>query len=144
ETLLVAEDRGDLLHDQLNAPGNAANVGLLDSVWAYDVVDFDRKPTRFIALGRDSLSAPSGGEDNEPTGLHISNGSASMFNVLGTRKPTLPDGLSSAWRDDRGKKSDDGDDHDDDHGFRWFVTEQHGMNQLFEILARGDRHEGDR
>ena len=62
--LIAAEDRGDTLHQQLNA---------LDSVWAFDV---DRRQPlasalRFIALGRDALAAPEGEEDNEPTGLFV-------------------------------------------------------------------------
>jgi hypothetical protein len=128
ETLLVAEDRGDLLHDQLNAPGNPSNVGLLDSVWAFDVVDFDKKPRRLIALGRDEVSAPIGEEDNEPTGLHVSDGSSSRFEVLGTRKPSGPEGSGGGFEQPHRRRVDDGD-------FRWFVTQQHGLNQVFEILG---------
>ena len=77
--LLAAEDRGDTLHQQLNA---------LNSVWAFDV---DRRQPlasalRFIALGRDALAAPEGEEDNEPTGLVVSNGSTRKEDLLGTRK----------------------------------------------------------
>lgn len=101
--LLAAEDRGDTLHQQLNA---------LDSVWAFDV---DRRQPlasalRFIALGRDALAAPEGEEDNEPTGLFVSNGSTRKEELLGTRKS-----LDEA---------------------RAFFTMQHGQNDLFEILRK--------
>src|SRR5262249_15475590 len=56
ETLLVAEDRGDTLHDQLNN---------LDSVWAFDVKGRNTRPRRLLALGREAAAAD---EDNEPTG----------------------------------------------------------------------------
>jgi hypothetical protein len=102
EALLAAEDRGDTLHEQLNT---------FDSVWAYDVIDRDRKPRRFLALGQDALAAPTGQEDNEPTGLHISDGATSVFDVLGTHWPTF----------EKHKR------------FRAFVTQQHGENHLWEI-----------
>lgn len=119
ETLLAAEDRGDTLHDQLNR---------LDSVWAFDVVDRDFGPRRLIALGRDSLASPDGAEDNEPTGLFVSDGSTSIHDVLGTHNPSRrrePKHHFQPWLD-----------RDDDDAVRWFVTEQHGMNQVFEILRK--------
>jgi hypothetical protein len=101
--LLAAEDRGDTLHRQLNA---------LDSVWVFDVDK--RQPLagalRFIALGRDALAAPDGEEDNEPTGLFVSNGSPRKDELLGTRKSL--------------------------DGARAFFTMQHGRNDLFEILRK--------
>src|SRR5262245_37257061 len=124
EALLAAEDRGDTLHDQLQT---------LDSVWAYDVVDQDRRPRRFLALGRDALSAPAGEEDNEPTGLHISDGSPSPFDVLGTRWPTI-----AGAGDDNDGDSDDGH-HERNRRFRWFVTEQHGENHVYEIRRNEER-----
>ena len=100
-TLLAAEDRGDTLHEQLNT---------LDSVWAFPVSG-KSSPKRFIALGRDATSVTTG-EDNEPTGLHVSNGSTlpfaqpgSLFNLLGARG---------------------------------FVTRQHGDNVLYEIVRDDD------
>ena len=113
-TLLAAEDRGDTLHKQLNT---------LDSIWAYDVRRDDANPRRFVALGRDDLSeadallldAGTPGYqnegDNEPTGLHISDGSISVQGLLG--KPPNP--VFS----------------------RWFFTQQHGRNTVYEIV--GDR-----
>ena len=121
ETLLAAEDRGDTLHDQLNT---------LDSVWAFDVVDHDEKPRRFLALGRDSVAAPAGAEDNEPTGLFVSDGSVSTHDVLGTHKP------KTHADKDHGRQPWFDDDDRSEKGDRWFVTMQHGLNQVFEILER--------
>jgi len=95
-TLLAAEDRGDTLHKQLNK---------LDSVWAF-ATDGSAGPRRFVALGRDSLSLAKG-EDNEPTGLHVSVGSTSVSGLPGT--------LNNL-----------------DHP-RAFLTRQHGENILWEI-----------
>lgn len=100
--LLVAEDRGDTLHDQLN---------ILDSVWAFDVTKNNVLDTRFIALGRDSEASPSGAEDNEPTGLHFSNGDSSVEGLVGANPV---DAARS----------------------RLFFTEQHGNNIVWEILGQ--------
>ena len=72
--LLATEDRGDTLHTQLNT---------MDSVWAFEVKAKNKSPIRFIALGRDATSIAHG-EDNEPTGLFVSNGSADPKHLLGT------------------------------------------------------------
>jgi hypothetical protein len=72
--LLVAEDRGDTLHGQLNA---------LDSVWLYKLGD--PKAERFIALGRDATSL-AGDEDNEPTGVYVGGGSTSVAAMQGSAK----------------------------------------------------------
>ncbi len=96
-TILATEDRGDLLHTQLNT---------LDSVWAFDVRGSATNPRRLIALGRDAVSETSG-EDNEPTGLFVSEGSVAETDVLGS--------------------------HLNPQKARWFVTEQHGRNQVWEI-----------
>src|SRR5215470_18220420 len=86
----------DTLHKQLNK---------LDSVWAF-ATDGSADPRRFVALGRDSLSLAKG-EDNEPTGLHVSVGSTSVSGLPGT--------LNNL-----------------DHP-RAFLTRQHGENILWEI-----------
>jgi hypothetical protein len=111
-TLLAAEDRGDALHRQLNR---------LDSVWAFDTFA-DPSPRRFIALGRDPASTVDASlleagtpgyqndGDNEPTGLHVSDGNASVAGLLG-RSFLTP------------------------HA-RWFITQQHGENHIYEILRR--------
>jgi hypothetical protein len=112
--LLATEDRGDNLHRQLNA---------LDSVWAFDVQG-NSAPVRFLALGRDPsstidsllLGAGTPGfqndGDNEPTGLHISNGLIPVPQLLGGIPSVEP--------------------------ARWFITQQHGDNTVFEILSAED------
>jgi hypothetical protein len=103
KTLLAAEDRGDGLHAQLN---------VMDSVWAFDVRGGRRDPRRLLALGRDADAtatvAASGEGDNEPTGLHVSDGAASIQQMIG--KPISPQAA------------------------RWFFTQQHGRNRVFEIV----------
>ncbi|MGA7932574.1 MAG: alkaline phosphatase PhoX, partial [Kovacikia sp.] len=112
-TLLAAEDRGDTLHKQLNT---------LDSVWAYDISSgVATKVQRFLALGRDlasqqdaayadaSTSGFQNDGDNEPTGLHISDGSTSIRGLLGTDL--------------------------DSEEAHWFITQQHGLNTVYEILT---------
>jgi len=98
--LLATEDRGDALHDQLQK---------LDSVWAFDVKN--GHAIRFIALGRDLSAAASGAEDNEPTGIHVSNGNSRKEGLLGT---------DESLEDARG-----------------FFTQQHGDNTVFEIVRKG-------
>ena len=100
--LLAAEDRGDTLHDQLN---------ILDSVWAFDVTKKNVPTARLIALGRDLDSSPAGAEDNEPTGLHFSDGNASIKGVIGTKRLN-PDQS------------------------RLFFTQQHGENIVWEVLGK--------
>jgi hypothetical protein len=95
-TLLAAEDRGDTLHLQLNK---------LDSVWAF-ATDGSSAPRRFVALGRDSPSWARG-EDNEPTGLHVSVGSTTVDGLPGTTNNLVKP--------------------------RAFLTRQHGENVLWEI-----------
>jgi secreted PhoX family phosphatase len=95
--LLAAEDRGDPLHQQLQK---------FDSVWAFDVKT--GKAVRFIALGRDASSAAAGNDDNEPTGVFVSSGSAREEELLGTE-----DSLDDA---------------------RGFFTQQHGDCNVFEFF----------
>jgi hypothetical protein len=117
ETLLVTEDRGDSLHDQLDK---------LDSVWAFDVVGRESKPKRLLALGRDAKATD---EDNEPTGLIVSKGSASIAGLLGRRDPSKPDLSKFPFFGGPGANLDS-------TPARSFVTEQHGLNQIFEIVER--------
>ena len=105
DTILVAEDRGDTLHDQLNR---------LDSVWAYKLQNGNPAGTtvsRFIAVGQDSLAGVPGQEDNEPTGLHMSEGDSAINGLVGTTE----------FKRDRA---------------RLFFTQQHGGNNLFEVFPR--------
>jgi len=96
-TILTAEDRGDTLHDQLDA---------LDSVWAYSLTDLGN-PLRVVALGRDASASGDGEEDNEPTGVYVSNGERIKPDQYGTPTNLL--------------------------GARGFFTEQHGDNKLYEL-----------
>ncbi len=103
DTVLLAEDRGDTLHDQLNVP---------DSISAYKLNR--QRPdrnivARFVALGQDRLAGVSGEEDNEPTGLHMSEGDSSISGLIGTK----------TFRTGRA---------------RLFFTQQHGENNLFEVF----------
>jgi secreted PhoX family phosphatase len=111
-TLLVAEDRGDGLHKQLNT---------LDSIWVFDVFG-DPNPRRFVALGRDPASTADAAfgdagtpgyqneGDNEPTGLHVSDGDTSIWGMQGT--------LQNPSRT------------------RWFFTQQHGENRIYEVFGK--------
>jgi len=100
-TLLATEDRGDTLHAELNT---------LDSVWAFSVNG--RQPAkRLIALGRDATSQAAG-EDNEPTGLHVSNGNPFAVGQPGAMLNLL--------------------------GARGFVTRQHGDNVTWELVRNDD------
>jgi len=97
-TLMATEDRGDTLHNQLNR---------LDSVWSY-TVDGSQPPLRFVALGRDPVAEVRG--DNEPTGLHVSNGETAIGEQPGS--------LGNL------------------NGARAFLTRQHGQNVVWEIVKQ--------
>ena len=102
DTILVTEDRGDTLHDQLNT---------LDSTWAYKLNrQHPERNTvaRFMALGLDRMATD---EDNEPTGIHMSEGDSTIQGLIGTK----------TFKTDRA---------------RLFFTEQHGENNLFEMFPR--------
>ena len=105
DTVLLAEDRGDTLHDQLNK---------LDSIWAYKLNRQHPERNivaRFVALGLDRVAAVPGEEDNEPTGLHMSEGDSSINGLIGTK----------TFKTDRA---------------RLFFTQQHSENNLFEVFPR--------
>src|SRR5262249_1718213 len=84
------------------------------SVWAFDVTKNNVLDTRFIALGRDSDASPAGAEDNEPTGLHFSNGESSIEGLVGAN-PVDPEGS------------------------RLFFTQQHGKNIVWEVLGQQNK-----
>ena len=67
--------------------------------------------TRFLALGLDQLAGVPGEEDNEPTGLHMSEGDSTIGGLIGTK----------VFKKERA---------------RLFFTQQHGENNLFEISPR--------
>jgi len=115
DQLLVVEDAGDTLHTQRNA---------LDSGYLFDVKkDYsvaNNLPVRFLAEGRDASatldSAASGlspNQDNEITGIHVSNGDASVYGLLGSQNPTP---FKEGWR--------------------VFWTQQHGDNNTWEIVPK--------
>ncbi|HEX4336821.1 MAG TPA: alkaline phosphatase PhoX [Polyangiaceae bacterium] len=106
-TLLATEDRGDGLHAQLNR---------LDSIWAFNVLGGPTAPRRFVAVGRDTASLDDvaladvpgyqNEGDNEPTGLHVSDGSDGILGMQGTLQNPFT--------------------------ARAFFTQQHGKNQVWE------------
>jgi hypothetical protein len=123
--IVFVEDAGDTLHQQRNA---------LDSGYVFDVrKDYSNpvnQPVRIIAQGRDpsatidsGLLGTSGFQnegDNELTGIHVSDGDASVDGILGAKRP-------HALKD----------------GWRVFYTGQHGDNVTWEII-RSPKQEGDR
>jgi hypothetical protein len=62
---------------------------------------------RFVALGLDPVAATD--EDNEPTGLHMSEGESTINGLIGTK----------TFKKNRA---------------RLFFTQQHGENNLFEVV----------
>jgi hypothetical protein len=105
-TLLTTEDRGDTLHDQEN---------VLDSIWSYDLNknygEIEGDAQRLVALGRDPEASGAGAEDNEPTGIYVSEGGTSAGDLLGAYDPSASPGT------------------------RIFFTEQHGANNTYEVVA---------
>ena len=128
ETLLVGEDRGDGLHQQLNA---------LDSLWSYDITeslsDINGSAKRLVAEGRDPEATKDAANheatppvtdqndgDNEVTGNFVSDGATSVAGLLGAADPGSQKGV------------------------RIFFTQQHGQNVTYEINPRSSkrRHGG--
>ena len=119
--LIAVEDAGDTLHGQRNA---------LDSAYLFDTkADYSNpstQPLRILAQGRDasatldsSLGSVSGFQndgDNEITGIHVSDGDASVRGILGSKSPKA---LSN---------------DESEHAWRVFYTQQHGDNVTYEIL----------
>jgi hypothetical protein len=124
------EDAGDTLHQQrsddtrANIPG--INAGF-DAGWVFDATtnyaEAGKKPIRWLAQGRDGLAAidaANGGfgkndGDNEITGTHVSDGDTATNGILGAKVPQL---FRAGWR--------------------WFYTQQHGDNFLFEVVPSGN------
>jgi secreted PhoX family phosphatase len=118
-TLLAVEDAGDTLHSQRNG---------LDSMWQFDArANYGNPstpaPVRLLAQGRDpsatldsAFSGMAGFQndgDNEITGIHISDGDASVFGILGAKTPR-PFVTGSGWKA--------------------FYTAQHGDNVTYELI----------
>jgi len=101
-TILAAEDRGDTLHDQLDT---------LDSIWAYPLDNFG-SPLRVLAQGRDQSASGTGQEDNEPTGIYVSNGGHAVSDFYGKPANLI--------------------------GARGFFTQQHGDNTVYELVHSQD------
>jgi len=102
------------------------NAGF-DAAYVFDVnldySDSSNKPVRWLAQGRDASAAidgstpgafPNNDGDNEITGLDISNGDPGVDGILGAEAPHIFHG-----------------------GWRWFWTQQHGDNYLFEVIPTG-------
>jgi hypothetical protein len=114
--LLIVEDAGDKLHGQRNA---------YDSGYVIDVTaDYTSKdPIRMLAQARDDMATIDSGllgkdgyqndGDNEITGIHVSDGNATVEGLIGTAVPTPFE-----------------------KGWRVFYTRQHGRNITFEITAK--------
>jgi hypothetical protein len=111
DQLLVVEDAGDSLHGQRNA---------LDSGYLVDLGGKDseaKETTRWLAEGRDAsalydaTTSPGYNDgDNEITGIHVSDGDASIGGILGAKKPSP---FNGTWR--------------------VFWTQQHGDNITWEV-----------
>ena len=116
--LAFVEDAGDKVHSQR---GTFDAGYLIDVTADYGKVDAPA-PVRFIANGRDEAATVDSGllaiedngfqndGDNEITGLHISDGDASVEGLIGTKVPTP---FANGWR--------------------VFYTRQHGKNELYEV-----------
>jgi hypothetical protein len=109
DLLAVVEDCGDTLHAQRNA---------LDSGFLLNVAQAQPVPLRFLAEGRDpsatldsALGTTGNDGDNEITGIHVSDGDASVGGLLGAKTPKP---FRSGWR--------------------VFYTAQHGDNATYEVL----------
>jgi hypothetical protein len=118
-TALVAEDAGDTLHTQRNA---------FDSLWAIRTnVNYGAPgaaaPKRVLYVGRDASATIDSGfsgmdgyqneGDNEVTGIHVSDGDATVAGLLGAEVPH-PWVPGSSWR--------------------VFFTAQHGDNDTWELI----------
>ena len=96
-----------------------------DSAFVWDVTldysDTSNQPLRWLAQGRDpsaTVDAANGGfgkndQDNEITGIHVSDGDPTAKGILGAKSPDLGRG---------------------DGSWRWFYTQQHGDNITWEVL----------
>jgi hypothetical protein len=125
--ITFVEDAGDTLHQQRSDDTRASVAGVnagFDSGWVFDAdtnyATSGARPIRWLAQGRDGSAAIDAGfsgfgkndQDNEITGVHVSDGDPTPQGILGAKLPHLFEG-----------------------GWRWFWTQQHGDNILFEVIA---------
>lgn len=111
--VVFEEDAGNTLHTQ---------TGHYDSMWMFDAdADYSRPgnaPLRILASGRDPIAALSQtlgrygltDDENELTGITVSDGDPSPSGLLGAKIP-----------------------HPFDGNWHVFYTQQHGQGQLFEV-----------
>jgi hypothetical protein len=115
DQIAFVEDAGDTLHTQRNA---------LDSGFLFDVRDdysSGLQPLRFLAEGRNASAtddADNSGygkndQDNEITGIHVSDGDPDKNGILGAKNP---DAFHGEWR--------------------VFYTQQHGDNMTYEVIKQ--------
>jgi hypothetical protein len=116
DDLAVVQDQGETLHGQ-----NALDSGFIVDA-SVDYSNPANQPVRWIAEGRDpsaTIDAANAGfgkndQDNELTGVHVSDGDPGAGGILGTKTP-------KPFQD----------------GWRWFYTAQHGDNWTYEVLPTG-------
>jgi hypothetical protein len=125
DRITFVEDAGDTLHQQRSDDTRAHIAGInagFDAGYVFDINQnyaAGAKPVRWLAQGRDALAAidsATGGfgkndGDNEITGVHVSDGDPGPGGILGAKLPHIFHG-----------------------GWRWFWTQQHGDNFLFEVI----------
>jgi hypothetical protein len=123
--ITFVEDAGDTLHKQRSDDTRAAVPGVnagFDAGYVFDVnTDYSNqsnKPIRWLAEGRDALATidsafgfSKNDGDNEITGVHVSDGDPGVGGILGAKLPHIFHG-----------------------GWRWFWTQQHGDNFLYEVI----------
>ena len=118
DQISFVEDAGATLHTQRNA---------LDSGFVLNVetnyANPNNQPIRWLAEGRDpsaTLDAANGGfgkneDDNEITGIIVSDGDPGPNGVLGAKSPKP---FMAGWR--------------------WFYTQQHGDNPTYDVIPAED------
>ncbi len=123
DKVVFVEDAGDTMHSQRRAYDSAYVVDL-----TADYSKPEMQPERLFAIGRDPLATldtligASGAEgfqnegDNEITGIHISDGDATVAGLIGTKAPTP---FQAGWR--------------------FFYTQQHGENATWEVLSNASQ-----
>jgi hypothetical protein len=117
DSVAAVEDAGATLHNQR---------GAFDSAYVFDLrVDYrSATPVRFLAEGRDEAATEDSmlvgtpgfqnEDDNEITGIHVSNGDPGTDGILGAQNVTP---FMNGWR--------------------VFWSQQHGQNILWEITSNG-------